>query len=487
MRFPLAPLVAAVLAAPSVTAPVAALATSAVAAPTAAAECAGTGSGGPNGDLKGDFNGDGVDDAVAGDPFAAPAGQEGAGAVHVLFGRGEGGTVVTAPQPEAGEGFGWSVTPVHLDADRCADLLIGAPYADVGGRRDAGAVYLVYSGAPRRTIRLVSPGPETDAHFGWSLAASGTLVAVGAPHENADGVDDAGSVYLFETGPGTGSETTPGSGGPGGGRRISQDTEGVPGNSETGDMFGWSLALGRLGGAAGEPDLAVGLPHENDDGLGRQTGEGKLDSGAIAVLFDVRGSQGRYVGRKWDLHEIVDLHAGDRFGYAMAYAEEGDVGYLAVGAPLGDGGRVRDSGLVRLFRASGTEEITPMATFDQGAEGVAGDGYGLSLALTGEGGVRLAVGTPFDGPDRRGGVWLVPVRDPARARLIDQAQAGDRFGWSVAFSGNRLVVGVPDCGGSGAVMLLGRNDGTGTLLTPGGGKVPALDGGGSADFGASVG
>lgn len=422
-----------------------------------------------------DFDGDGTDDAVVGDPFADHHGIAGAGAVHVLLGRGEGATVVSAPEPGAGDGFGWSVKLTHLDADRCADLLIGAPYADVSGLRDAGAVYAVYGGAGREAVRLVAPRPEREAHFGWSLASGGTLVAVGAPYEDAGGVADAGAVYLFETGA------------LGAGRRISQDSEGVSGNSEAGDMFGWSVAIGRLGGAPGEQDLAVGAPYENDDGLGRQDGEGMLDSGSIAVLFDVRTARGGYTGRKWDLHEIVDADAGDRFGYAMAYAEEGDVGYLAVSAPLGDGGRVKDSGLVHLFQASSTAEITPAGVFDQGPEGAAGEGYGFSLAFTGEGGARLAVGVPFDGPDQRGGVRLVPVRDPGRSRLVGRGEPGDRAGWSVGFSGNRLVVGAPDRNGSGAVALLGRNDSTGIPLAPGTGKVPALDGGGPADFGAAVG
>ncbi|MEV8635973.1 hypothetical protein AB0395_30375 [Streptosporangium sp. NPDC051023] len=434
---------------------------------SATADCAGAGAN--------DFDGDGLDDTAVGDPFATPDGVAGAGAVHVVSGRGEGGTVVRAPLPEAGEGFGWSVKLTHLDADRCADLLVGAPYADVNGIEDAGAVYAVYGGAARKPVRLVSSAPEANAHFGWSLASGGTVVVAGAPHEDADGIEDAGAVYLFD------------SGSLGEGRRISQDTEGVPGSSEPGDMFGWSVAVGRMGGTLGELDLAVGAPYDNDDGPGRQSGEGALDAGSIAVLFDVLGAKGTYTSRKWDLHQIVETHAGDRFGYAMAYAEEGDEGYLAVSAPLGDGGRVKDSGLVRLFRASSSEEIAPMTTFDQGPEGAAGEGYGFSLAFAGEGGARLAVGVPFDGPDQRGGVRLIPVRDPAGARLVGQGGAGDHFGWSVAFSGNRLVVGAPDHGVSGAVTVLGRNDGAGTLLSPGTGKVPALGDGGSADFGAAVG
>ncbi|MER5320926.1 hypothetical protein [Streptosporangium roseum] len=451
------------------------LVTAMLAVPPAAAGAASARSAACSGAGASDFDGDGTDDAVVGDPFADHRGIAGAGAVHVLLGRGEGATVVSAPEPGAGDGFGWSVKLTHLDADRCADLLIGAPYADVSGLRDAGAVYAVYGGAGREAVRLVALRPEREAHFGWSLASGGTLVAVGAPYEDADGVADAGAVHLFQTGA------------LGEGRRISQDSEGVSGNSEAGDMFGWSVAIGRLGGASGEQDLAVGAPYENDDGLGRQDSGGRSDSGSIAVLFDVRTARGGYAGRKWDLHEIVDADAGDRFGYAMAYAEEGDVGYLAVSAPLGDGGRVKDSGLVHLFQASSTAEITPAGVFDQGAEGAAGEGYGFSLAFTGEGGARLAVGVPFDGPDQRGGVRLVPVRDPGQTRLVGRGGPGDRSGWSVGFSGNRLVVGAPDRNGSGAVALLGRNDSTGIPLAPGTGKVPALDGGGPADFGAAVG
>ncbi|MBG0819279.1 FG-GAP repeat protein [Planomonospora sp. ID91781] len=448
-----------------------------------ASACADAGTGDPGGD----FDGDGVDDAVVGDPLAdvgppegsgGPGRADGAGAVHVLSGvagQGGEGAVVTAPSPAAGDGFGWSVRLVHLDGDRCADLLVGAPYTDVAGVRDAGAVYAVYGGGGREPVRLVAPVPEADAHFGWSLAGRGPLVAVGAPHEDAEGVADSGAVYLFETSAlGTA-------------RRLSQNTEGVTGNGEAGDMFGWAVELGRLGGDAGEPDLAVGLPYENDDGQGVQAGEGNLDSGAVTVLFDVRARTGAQSSRKWDLREVLDADAGDRFGYALAYAEQGDTSYLAVGAPLGDGGSVRDSGLVQLFQASSTAEITPGPVLSRGAEGSPGGGYGSALAFASGGDVRLAVGVPFDGPEQRGGVHLVPPADPARSRMVSGTAPGGRLGWSLASAGNKLVAGAPDHGPSGAVALLGRNDGAVTLLSPGAGRIPAVTGGASVDFGAAAG
>ncbi|GAA3409669.1 FG-GAP-like repeat-containing protein [Streptosporangium vulgare] len=433
------------------------------------ADCAGAG--------VSDFDGDGLEDFAVGDPFANPGGLTGSGAVHVLFGRGEKGKAVTVPEAKAGDAFGWSVRLAKVDGDGCADLLVGAPYADVAGLADAGAVYVVYGGPGGRTARLAAPEPEADAHFGWSLASGGTLVAVGAPHEDADGTADSGAVYLFGT-------PTPGTG-----RRISQETEGVTGNGEVGDMFGWSLAIGRLGGGSDEPDLAVGVPYENDDGVGRQVNAGKPDSGSIAVIYDVREPKDEYASRKWDLREVARSEAGDRFGYAMAYTEQDGIGYLAVSAPLGDGGEVKDSGLVQLFQSSGDREINPLTTLHQGAEGAEGEGYGFSLAFTGEGAgeVRLAVGVPFDGTGGQGGVRLITIGAQATSTLVSQSEAGDHFGWSVGFSGNRLVVGAPDRGGAGAVVLLGRNDSQGIPLSPGTGKVPALEGAASADFGAAVG
>ncbi|MER5646210.1 hypothetical protein [Streptosporangium sp. NPDC002524] len=173
----------------------------------------------------------------------------------------------------------------------------------------------------------------------------------------------------------------------------------------------------------------------------------------------------------------------------MAYTEQGGIGYLAVGAPLGDGGEVKDSGLVQLFQSSGDREVSPLATLHQGAEGAEGEGYGFSLAFTGEGAgeVRLAVGVPFDGTGGQGGVRLVTLGEQATSTLVAQSEAGDHFGWSVGFSGNRLVVGAPDRGGAGAVVLLGRNDPQGIPLSPGTGKIPALEDAASADFGSAVG
>ena len=425
-----------------------------------------------------DFDGDGVDDVVAGDPFAAVDGLPGAGAVHVVSGRRT--TMIGAPRPAGGDGFGWSVAVARLDDDACADLVVGAPYADVDGKTDAGAVYLLYGGA-ERDVRVVAPDPQEGAHFGWSVAATpddGGVVAIGAPHEDDDGVRDAGAVYLLRA---DDPDTL---------TRISQESKGLIGNSETGDMFGWSLALGAMIGDADRIDLAVGAPHENSDGSGRQNEQGMADTGGCFVIRDPLASDGSYEGVKWEMSVVVAESAdgeppaqrtpGDRFGYAVSYVE----GHLAVSAPLADVRGVADTGLVHVLRTDG-REMVPGVTLFREEDAVPGDGFGFSVALgavQGEREPRLAVGVPF-ARDGQGAVQLIRLSDPARSELLTAPglARARRLGWSVAFSGNRLAAGVPDDGTGGGVGLLGRNQDTFTIVTP---KTPANAT--AADTGASV-
>ncbi|MFI6296033.1 hypothetical protein ACIBEJ_30865 [Nonomuraea sp. NPDC050790] len=332
-------------------------------------------------------------DAAAGDPFA----NGGKGAVHPLSGT----NVTSVPQPPLAEGdaFGWSVKLAMVNDDTCADLVVGAPYTDVKGVRDAGAVHILYGGAAQPPQLLTAPQPQQDAHFGWSLAATGNLLAIGAPHEDEAQTADTGSVYLK-------SPITPL-------RRISQESPEVPGNGEVGDQFGYSVALSK------DRELFVGVPYENDDGAGRQVGTGKIHSGQITIIADATAP--RLQGLKWD---SPTKKAGDRFGYALAYTD--GVG-LAVSAP--------GPGYVQLY----TPDLRPARTIRQG-----GQGFGFALAISPDG--RLAVGSPYGG-----GVLLTSFQPSGQDRRLNLD------GWAVAFSGNRLLAGQPDAGRAGQVAILGRN------------------------------
>ncbi|MCF6468109.1 hypothetical protein FAF44_06795 [Nonomuraea sp. MG754425] len=364
-----------------------------------------------------DFDGDGLDDVAVGDPFA----DDQKGAVHVL----SGGRVVpvSVPGPAGGDGFGWSVRLAQLNGDTCADLVIGAPYTDVDGTEDAGAVYVVYGGGAAPPQRLTPPKPQRFAHFGWSLAARGDLVAIGAPYEDEGQTPDAGALYVRK--------------GAGELRRISQETVDVRGNSEVGDQFGWSMAFGPGN------ELVVGVPYENDDGVGRQVESGRIDSGSVVFIDDVLAA--KLTSAKLD--SPTD-RSGDRFGYAVAYSEGS--GY-AVGSP--------GPGYVQLLDPA--RKPTRRVTQPDG------QAFGFSLAVAADG--RLAIGAPFGGEVR-----VVSWRDPGADRRLT---AGDGlFGWSVAFSGNKLFVGQPDAAPYGKVAVAARNDDTLQPLQPRSG----------ADFGVSL-
>ncbi|WP_113701978.1 FG-GAP and VCBS repeat-containing protein [Nonomuraea lactucae] len=345
-----------------------------------------------------DFDGDGVEDVAVGDPFA----DDDKGAVHVV----SGGKVVpvTVPGLAQGDGFGWSVRLAKVDGDACADLVVGAPFTDVRGSQDAGAVYVVYGGSSAPPKQLYAIEPQRDAHFGWSLAAKGSLVAIGAPYEDEAQRSDTGALYIRE--------------GDGPLRRISQDSTEVPGNGEVGDQFGWSLAMG-----AGN-QLIVGVPYENDDGAGRQVGAGKIDSGSVVSIKDVLAP--RLEGVKVDSPTAA---SGDRYGYALAYAEGAG---LAVGAP--------GAGYVDLLDA----KLASKRKVQQGGK----QAFGFSLAASPDG--RLAIGAPYGG-----GVRLVSFRDSGEDRTLPSQ--GDLFGYAVAFSGNKIYVGRPDAAPYGQVAVAGRN------------------------------
>ncbi|MFI2509462.1 FG-GAP repeat protein [Streptomyces sp. NPDC018972] len=129
----------------------------------------------------GDFDENGYGDIAVGLPDQSG----GKGAVTVWRGTSSGpsgsttftqATSGVSGSPEAGDGFGYAVSAADANGDGHADLAVGVPQEDVGGRADQGGVHFFRSGsgglggARSSWIPRTVTGPaDESACFGSSL------------------------------------------------------------------------------------------------------------------------------------------------------------------------------------------------------------------------------------------------------------------------------------------------------------------------------
>ena len=150
----------------------------------------------------GDMNGDGVPDVLVGADGQTVGGNDAQGQVFVFSGAtGRRLLTLNNPMPQYLALFGSEVAGVgDVNRDGVPDLLVGAPYQDVGFNAEQGQVF-VFSGATgQRLLTLNDPMSQAEAYFGWSVAGVGDVngdkvpdVVVGAP-----GLDyDPGRAFVF--------------------------------------------------------------------------------------------------------------------------------------------------------------------------------------------------------------------------------------------------------------------------------------------------
>ncbi|MEQ9625287.1 two-partner secretion domain-containing protein, partial [Coleofasciculus chthonoplastes] len=94
------------------------------------------------------------------------------------------------PQPVGGARFGRSVAGVG------PDIMIGAEGNTSGGFEDAGQAFLFN---PTGTLLQTfdNPQPVVGGNFGFSFAAVGSNILIGAPLNTSGGFEDAGQAFLF--------------------------------------------------------------------------------------------------------------------------------------------------------------------------------------------------------------------------------------------------------------------------------------------------
>ncbi|MFG2651719.1 FG-GAP-like repeat-containing protein [Streptomyces sp. NPDC048436] len=191
-----------------------------------------------------------------------------------------------------------------VNGDGYGDLILGDDMDPETDRPDAhlgGEISVWYGGPtgidPGQTPTRINqdtagvPGTgEGSDRFGFSVSSGDTNsdgfsdVVVGAPGEDVDGKDSAGSVtVLLGSARGlTGS----------GARAIHENTEGVAGAVEASDTFGAVVDLADRN-RDGKADLSVGVPGENGSGCTWNT-HGTSVTGSLYLCADKLGVTGDY-------------------------------------------------------------------------------------------------------------------------------------------------------------------------------------------------
>jgi hypothetical protein len=323
-----------------------------------------------------------------------------AGIVQVLNGTASGLTgagsqiwsqnsIGVADTAETGDRFGSSLAVGSVGGSGLLDLAVGVPEEDIGTVKDAGVVHVLL-GSPTglsatgssvwsQNSESIGDNAEAGDGFGASLAIGnvggsnfGDLV-VGIPGENIGAAENAGMVQTIPgaaAGPtGTGSRT------------FSQATAGIADAPETGDQFGFSVAVGDFGGNS-YLDLAVGAPGE---------GSGTLPHfGVVHVIPGSTSGPTATGSQLWsqDSVGVADsAEANDRFGTALAATNFGNTSDadLAIGVPGESVGAAQSAGIVQVFPGSDAFlTSTGSKTFSQNTAGVAdtaeaSDAMGIAL------------------------------------------------------------------------------------------------------------
>ena len=149
-----------------------------------------------------DFDGDSIPDLVVGSANADPSGGSNrTGFVNVYSGA-TGALIYQIPGESNGDQFGREIAMLDdVDSDGVADLLIGAPLADLpAGGSNAGAGY-VYSGATATQLFRMD-GEAIGDGFSSSVSSAGDMnsdgvpdLILGSPWASPGGMNAAGAAY----------------------------------------------------------------------------------------------------------------------------------------------------------------------------------------------------------------------------------------------------------------------------------------------------
>jgi hypothetical protein len=150
----------------------------------------------------GDVNRDGYADVIVGAVWNDPDNKGNAGSAYVYSGK-DGSVLYTFHGDSEIDLFGHSVSGAgDVNGDGYADIIVGAPWNDPDSKENAGSAY-VYSVKDGSVLRTFHGDSEGD-WFGHSVSGAGDVngdgyadVIVGAWRDDPDNRGNAGSTYVY--------------------------------------------------------------------------------------------------------------------------------------------------------------------------------------------------------------------------------------------------------------------------------------------------
>jgi len=310
---------------------------------------------------------------------------------------------LTASDGTALDDFGISVA---ISGDT---LVVGSHFDDIGTNGNQGSAYVFSRSGTIWTQqrKLTASDGESLDEFGFSVALSGDTVVVGAPLVDIGENSDQGAAYVFAIGE----------------NNHVQQQQLAANDGALGDQFGHSVAI--------SGDTVVVGAYTDDIGLNTTQGS--------AYVFTRSFTAG---GAVWTQQQKLTADVGvtnAQFGFSVAISGN----TVVVGAPFDANGENLNRGSVYVFTRTGT--VWTQQQKLTANDGGPGDFFGGSIALGGDtivvGALGDNIGTNADQGSayvfiRSGTIWTQQQKLTA-----DDGAAGDRFGRSVALSGDTVVVG----------------------------------------------
>ncbi len=283
---------------------------------------------------------------------------------------------LTASNPETDEYFGRSVA---IDGDV---IVVGA-YGDNSFRGSAYVFVKPDTGWANmtQTAKLKSSVEQDGDDFGKSVSISGDVIAIGAYQDDYTGLNNCGSVYIYEK-PTDGWVST-----------SDYDYKKTAFDKEAEDKFGRSVAIDGN-------TLVVGAYGKNSDA-------------GVAYVFEYDGSAWNSVGKLIP----TDADAGDLFGISADI--KGDA--IIIGAYENNYGSVTKSGSAYVFNkpASGWEDMNETQLIFA-SDYSSYDRFGLSVAITDE---HISVGSYLSNASgtNSGSAYWYKYCTPTAATIIREA------------------------------------------------------------------